>query len=217
MRFADRADAGRRLADALAGVALDEPVVLALPRGGVPVGAVVAARLHAPLDVLVARKVGAPFQPELGLGAVAEDDTLVLDRERLAALHLTAADLAATIAREQAELVRRCELYRGGRAPLTVTGRTAVVVDDGLATGGTARAAVATLRRRGADRIVVAVPVCAPDTARRLREETDAVVCVAAPHDFVAVGQWYDDFAQVPDDVVVALLAGARRHADGAP
>jgi len=209
MRFRDRHQAGRLLGRELAGLGLPDPVVFALPRGGVPVGAEVARVLGAPLEVLVARKLGAPDQPEYGIGALAEGGVTVLDEAAVVALGLTRADLGPIVARENAELDRRVRLYRGGREPLAARGRTAIVIDDGLATGVTALAALAALRRRGAARLVFAAPVCAPDAELRLGGEADRVVCLTMPQDFGAVGRWYDDFDQVPDDVVVALLGGA--------
>lgn len=208
--FADRADAGRRLGDLLRGRDLVDPVVLALPRGGVPVGYEVAAALGAPLDVLVARKIGAPFQPELGVGALAEDGPPIFDDATLAALGLTAADLAPTVAREQAELARRVQHYRGNRPALPVADRTVVLVDDGLATGATARAALRSLRARGPAFVILAVPVGPPDAARFMRPDADEVVLVDAPDRLSSVGQWYRDFTQTSDETVVALLAAAR-------
>lgn len=213
MRFADRTDGGRRLADALAGRHLPDPVVLALPRGGVPVGAEVADRLGVPLDVLVVRKIGAPGRPELGVGALAEDAEPVWDDEGLAVLGLDRADLAETVAAERRELRRRLDRYRRGRPPVPVQGRTAVVVDDGLATGGTALAAVRAVRGRGPARVVLAVPVGAPQAVTRLVREADEVVCPLVPERFTAVGLWYERFGQTSDEEVEALLAAARaRH-----
>ena len=209
MRFTDRRDAGRQLAALLTGADLDRPVVLALPRGGVPVAYEVAAALHAPLDVVVVRKIGVPFQPELGVGAVAEGGQPLFDDEMLARLGLSRGDLEATVQAEQAELARRVQQYRAGRPLPDVRGRTVVVVDDGLATGSSARTALSALRDRGAQCLVLAVPVGAAETVRRLRADADEVVCVATPRDFVAVGRWYADFAQTSDAEVVDLLARA--------
>ena len=207
MRFADRTEAGRRLAADVAALRLDHPIVLALPRGGVPVGFEVAQRISAPLDVVVVRKIGAPMQPELAVGALAEGAEPELDIDLLQQLDLTTEDLAGTIAAERAELARRLDHYRGGRPAPDVLGRTVVVVDDGLATGSTARAALRALRRRGARRLVLAVPVAAPESVVRLRDEADDIVAVLTPPHFVAVGRWYDDFTQTADEVVVELLA----------
>ena len=205
-RFRDRAEAGRRLADGVVALSLTDPVVLALPRGGVVVAAPVAAALQAPLDVLVVRKIGVPWQPELGAGALAEDGEPDLDPALLAKVGVTRDDLAPVVARERAELARRVDLYRGGSPLPPVADRTVVLVDDGLATGGTARAAAAALRRLGARRVVLAVPVAAPDTLARLRTVVDDVVCLDAPARFAAVGQAYEDFRQTSDAEVLALL-----------
>lgn len=213
MRFADRREAGQRLAARVAELGLSDPVVLALPRGGVPVGYEVARGLSAPLDVLVVRKIGAPAQPELGVGAIAEGGEPLLDEGMLARLGRSRAELEPTISREREEVERRVRRYRGDLPALDVRGRTIVIVDDGLATGSTARAALRSPRAREAARIVLAVPVCAAETAERLRAEAHDIVCVAAPVDFRAVGAWYDRFEQTPDEVVVALLREARQAA----
>ena len=211
-RFADRRDAGRRLAAELQLLSLPDPVVIALPRGGVPVAFEVAGALRAPLDVLVARKLGAPAQPELGVGAIAEDGVPMFDTTTLASLGLTVADMAATVARETEELARRVQLYRPSAARLPVTGRTAIVVDDGLATGVTARAALRSLRREEPAALVLAVPVGPPDTERMMAHHADRVVMVVAPERLAAVGQWYADFTQTSDAEVLELLAEARRR-----
>jgi putative phosphoribosyl transferase len=212
--FADRRDAGRRLAEQLVAQCPDVPsaaadgdaVVLALPRGGVPVGVEVARVLGAPFDVLVVRKIGHPQQPELGLGAITEGGVQLFNETLLKRLRMTPRDLADVVARESAELDRRVAQYRTGRGPLPVEDRTVVVVDDGLATGGTALAAVTLLRQAGAERVVVAVPVASPATAGMLRQHADAVVCVTEPRSLRAINEWYDDFTQVPDAEVIALL-----------
>lgn len=209
MRFADRTDAGRQLAAAVAPLDLDRPVVLALPRGGVPVGYEVARALNAPLDVLIVRKIGAPDQPELAVGAVAEGGQPELDAVLLDRLGLDRSDLAETIAAEQAELERRLRSYRGHRDGPQLAGATVVVVDDGLATGASAGAALRAVRRRGPARVVLAVPVAAPESVDRLRDEADDVVAVLQPRDFLAVGRWYADFTQTTDGQVIALLGDA--------
>ncbi|MEU5991761.1 phosphoribosyltransferase family protein [Spirillospora sp. NPDC047418] len=215
--YTDRAEAGRVLAERLVPLGLDGAAVLALPRGGVPVGYEVARRLGSPLDVLVTRKIGYPPQPELGVGAVAEGGSPVFDGELLARLGLGEDDLAATVAAERAELDRRVAAYRGGRRLPEVAGRPVIVVDDGLATGGTARAAVRATRERGPSRLVLAVPVGAAETVRALEAEVDDAVVPAAPWEFRAVGQWYRDFDQLTDEDVTAWLARAARDPGGSP
>ncbi|MBW3664617.1 MAG: phosphoribosyltransferase [Actinobacteria bacterium] len=205
--YTDREEAGRELAAALRDLELDDPLILGLPRGGVPVAREVADELDAPLDVLVVRKIGAPGHAEYGIGAIGEEDVEVLDDDAMRALRLGRADLEATIARERTELQRRVRLYRGDRAPTSLRDRTVVIVDDGLATGNTARAAVAVVRQRGAGRVVVAVPVGAPQSVDDLRRLSDEVVCPHAPRSFRAVGSWYGDFHQVTDEEVQSHLA----------
>jgi len=218
--FADREDAGRRLAAALRARGHASPVVIALPRGGVPIGFEIARELEAPLDVLLVRKIGAPFQPELGVGALSDGDDpqILLDRERLARLGIDEADLEDTIRAESEEIRRREQLYRRGRNPPAVRGRTVILVDDGIATGSSARAALRSLRRRGAGRLVLAAPVASPDTIAELAGEADEIVCLLEPRDFRAVGQFYDDFRPVSDEEVVDLLErGQAREGRGAP
>ena len=205
-RFHNRHDAGRKLAERLLPLAAANPVVLALPRGGVPVAREVALALGAPLDILAVRKLGAPHNPEYGIGAVAEDGTRVLDPEALAVLGIDGATLESIAAREVAELRRRVALYRDARPPIELSGRTVIVVDDGIATGVTDTAALRAARRREPERLVLAVPVCAPDSMSRLREYADDVVCLQAPPLFHGVGQWYRDFSQVSDEEVMAGL-----------
>ena len=210
MPFRDRRDAGHRLAAQLQRRPLALPLVLALPRGGVPVGFEVAVQLGAPLEVFVARKLGAPGHEELGIGAIAEgsDDVVATDMARR--LGLEGEGLAALARRERIELRRRIDRYRGGRPLPALAGHDVVLVDDGLATGVTAEAALRSLRRHDPRQVVLAVPVCAPGTARRLAGLADAVECLASPEDFLAVGAWYADFAQTTDDEVVELLDRAR-------
>jgi putative phosphoribosyl transferase len=209
MRFRDRSDAGRRLAERLVAQSFQEPVVLALPRGGVPVAFEIAERLHAPLDVFVARKVGAPSHPEYGIGAVAEGGEQVLDPAAASMLGITDDDFAVLAARERDELERRVAHYRGGRPLPDLTGRDVILVDDGLATGVTALVSLRALRRLGPRRLILAAPACAPDTADRMRGVADELICGMAPVNFRAVGEWYDDFRQTTDDEVLELLAKA--------
>ncbi|MEW2251342.1 MULTISPECIES: phosphoribosyltransferase [unclassified Streptomyces] len=214
MEFRDRTQAGRELAEQLRvrqdKGALPHPLVLALPRGGVPVAREVARALDAPLDVLVARKIGAPFQEELGVGALAGDDPPLFDEWALRRMGLSHDDLAATVERERAELRRRERLYRRGRPALDLAGHTVILVDDGLATGATARAAVRWARRQRPERVVLAVPVAAPESADLLSREADEVVCLHRPADFRAVGLWYEDFEQLSDDDVLDALREGR-------
>ena len=201
--FADRADAGRRLAERLGAYAgRGDVIVLGLPRGGVPVAAEVARSLPAPLDVCVVRKLGVPGDEELALGAIAAGGVLVLNDRVVSGLHLSDEAIAAVAAVERAELRRREQAYRGERPPADVAGCTVIVVDDGLATGATMRAAVRAVRMRAPARVVVAVPVAAPETCAALGPEVDEVVCALRPSDFRSVGGWYDDFAPTTDDEV---------------
>jgi putative phosphoribosyl transferase len=204
--FRDRREAGRRLAAALDRFRDAGPVVVALPRGGVPVADEVAAALAAPLDVLTVRKLGAPLQPEYAVGAIAEEGVGLTDRRALEALGITALELRHVARREAHELAREARLFHAEQAPVEVRDRTAIVVDDGLATGSTACAAAQALRKRGAGHIVLAVPVAPPGTSRRLEGAFDEVVCLHEPPGFLSVGTWYDDFGQVSDDEVLDLL-----------
>ncbi len=210
MLFRDRFDAGRALAQHLLEFGgRDDVTVLALPRGGVPVAFEVARLLHLPLDVFVVRKLGVPGQEELAMGALASGGISVLDRRLTAEFSVSETVLQALIARERQELRRREGVFREGRPPLDLRGRTVILVDDGLATGASMHVAVIALRKRGPARIVVAVPVAAASTCAQFRSEVDQVVCAATPEPFLAVGQWYQDFAQTTDDEVHDLLRRA--------
>jgi predicted phosphoribosyltransferase len=206
-RFRNRTDAGRQLAGKLAAYA-DRPdvVVLALPRGGVPVASEVARALGAPLDVFVVRKLGVPGHEELAMGAVATGGLRVLNDEIVHGLDIPEREIAAVADRELHELSRRERLYRGDHPPPDVGGRTVILVDDGLATGATMRAAVQALRQQQPARIVVAVPTASPDTCEALKAAADDVVCAMTPEPFFAVGHWYDDFTQTTDDEVARSL-----------
>lgn len=209
MIFADRLDAGRRLGERLRHLRDEPSVVLALPRGGVPVAAEVARALDAPLDVLLVRKLGVPFQPELAMGAIGEDGVRVLNAEVVRMAQVSGPELADTEARERIELERRARRYRGGRALVPLRGKTAIVVDDGIATGSTARAACRVARAHGAARVVLAVPVAPRDWTQRLAGEADELVALETPDPFQAVGRFYADFGQTTDDEVVTCLAHA--------
>ncbi len=210
MGFADRRDAGRQLAEQLLALAGERPVVVGLPRGGVPVAAEIAAALAAPLEILAVRKLGAPHNPEYGVGAIAEDGTRVFDPRALAALGIAGEALDSIVARETEELRRRVAAYRRDRPPLELGKRTVIVADDGVATGLTDTAALRAIRRRQPRKLILAVPVCPPDSIARLREEADEVVCLVLPPLLHGVGQWYADFSQVSDREVIELLDSAR-------
>jgi putative phosphoribosyl transferase len=209
--FRDRADAGRLLAEQLGAYAADRPIVLALPRGGVVPAFEIARALHAPLDVLVVRKLGALGQPEFGIGAIAPDDVCVVNWSSARLAGMDESDVRTVIEREKRELTRREARYRAGRPPLDVRGKTVILVDDGVATGVSVHAAIDYLRKRGVGRIVLAVGVMPPQTAAVLRGDVDDLVCVLMPDDLMAVGLYFDDFAPVEDDEVIALLDEASR------
>ncbi|MFD4194039.1 phosphoribosyltransferase family protein [Amycolatopsis thermoflava] len=214
MPFTDRRDAGRRLGARLVRWRGSDVVVLGLPRGGVPVAAEVARALGAPLDVLLVRKLGLPFQPELALGAIGEGGLRLVNPVLLGRFGISEAELAAVEAAERSELDRRAARFRSGRTRTPLAGRTAIVVDDGVATGSTARVAVSAARAAGAAWVVVAVPVGARQAVEALREDADDVVCLECPAAFTAVGQWYEDFTQTPDEEVARLLAGETGEPD---
>ncbi|MGX1885116.1 phosphoribosyltransferase family protein [Streptomyces sp. NPDC055287] len=209
MLFTDRADAGQRLALALRHLEGEEPVVLGLPRGGVPVAFEVARALGAPLDVIVVRKLGVPYHRELGFGAIGEGGAHVISDDIVRRSGIGPDDVAAVERAEEAELERRAVRFRGDRPRLALQGRTVVVIDDGIATGATAQAACEVARAQGAARVVLAVPVAAPDAVARLSSQVDDVVCLSVPAMFRAVGEWYENFTQTTDEEVVALLAQA--------
>ena len=211
-KFRGRSDGGRQLAAKLSQLRGGDVVVLGLPRGGVPVAFEIAEALDAPLDVIVVRKIGVPGQPELAMGAIGEDGVRVVNDEIVRLVGATAADFNRVEQREREELQRRAERFRGSTPRVDLVGRIAVIVDDGIATGSTARAACQVARAHGADRVVLAVPVAAPDSVRALAEEADEIVCVEQPTRLRSVGEWYDDFTQVDDQTVVDLLERAHRR-----
>jgi predicted phosphoribosyltransferase len=214
MLFRDRHDAGTRLAEKLSGFAgRSDVVVLGLPRGGVPVAYEVAQRLRVPLDVFVVRKLGVPGHQELAMGAIATGGVRVVNSDVVRSLGIPAHTLDEVAAKEQVELARRERLYRGARPRIEVRGRTVVLIDDGLATGSTLKAAVKALKQQAPARLVVAVPVAPPASCAELRADADDVVCLETPEDFMAVGSFYDDFSQTSDEEVQELLEGKVQHA----
>jgi predicted phosphoribosyltransferase len=217
--FADRSDAGRRLAAALSTVRRERPVVYALPRGGVPVAVEIAAALKAPMDLVLVRKIGAPGEPELALGAIVDgpDPQVIINEDVRASTGADDAYIEKARARELEEIERRRRLYFQDFVRVDPKDRTAIVVDDGLATGATAKAAVRALKRRGAGRVVLAVPVAPPETLAELQREADEVVCLNTPRSFLGVGAFYQDFRQLADQEVVALLHQARAAAAKTP
>jgi putative phosphoribosyl transferase len=217
--FANRAQAGEELASKLRAYAgRSDVLVLALPRGGVPVAYEVARALHAPLDVFTVRKLGVPGYEELAMGAIATGGVRVLNHEVTSQLDLSEWLIDTVARREQEELERRERLYRGERAPPDVQGRTVILVDDGLATGSTMRAAAIALKKKRPAKLIIAVPVAAPETCAELRTEVDEVVCAVTPEPFVAVGTWYSDFSQTSDEEVRELLnRAACQHRETSP
>jgi uncharacterized protein (TIGR00369 family) len=216
MRFRDRSDAGRQLASRLLPLRGTDVVVLGLPRGGVAVAAEVARALDAPLDVILVRKLGVPSQPELGMGAIGEEGARVINADVVRYAQVSEADISAVERAERAELQRRIKRYRGDTPREPLAGRTAILIDDGIATGSTARAACQVARALGASRVVLAVPV-APSSARTtLADALDELICLETPARFLAIGEWYEDFSQTRDEEVVSLLRAARaRHTEG--
>ena len=209
-RFRDRADAGRQLARRLAAFAADRPVIVALPRGGAVVGYEIAHALDAPLDVLVARKLGAPKHPEFGVGAIAPGGMLIVDPQAVSFTGMTDEDLERVTRKERDEMRRRERLYREDRPALDVKGRLVILVDDGIATGVTVRVAIMALRALGARRVILAVGVCSREAAAAIGPTVDDLVAIVIPEELSAVGPYYDDFDQVTDDQVIDLLARSR-------
>jgi putative phosphoribosyl transferase len=217
MPFLDRSDAGRRLADRLLHLRGEDVVVLGLARGGVPVAAEVARALGAPLDVILVRKLGVPVQPELGMGAIGEGGIRIINAEVVAIAHVTDAEIAAVEQRERVELDRRARRFRGDQPRTPLGGRLAIIIDDGIATGSTARAACQVARAQGAIRVVLAVPVAPPSARAALAADADEVICLETPGHFLAIGEWYQDFSQTSDQEVVSLLRRAAREDGAAP
>jgi putative phosphoribosyl transferase len=213
--FKNRVDAGQQLARALEQYRQEGPIVLGLPRGGVPVAFEVARALNAPLDVCVVRKLGAPVQPELGIGAVSEGGVIFVDESTRQLAGVSEPELQALIQKKRAEVEARVQRFRRDAPSLELRNHTVIVVDDGIATGGTAKASLEAIRRRGATKIILAVPVASAESLRELAPFADAVVCLHAKDPFYAVGLWYDDFSATTDEEVVVLLDEARRT--GAP
>ena len=214
--FSDRTEAGRRLAERLGHLKDQQPVVLALPRGGVPVAYEVARALEAPLDLVLVRKIGAPFQPELAIGAVVDGERpeLVLNRDVVDEYRISESYVESERQRQLEEIERRRQLYFAGRARAPIRDRTAILIDDGIATGATMEAALLATRRAGPKRLVLAVPVAPPDTLERLRSEVDEVVCLMVPAFLGAIGSFYRDFRQLDDAEVIELLQRAAQWAD---
>ena len=210
MRFRNRSDAGRRLASRLGHLRGQDAVILGLPRGGVPVAAEVARALAAPLDIILVRKLGVPAQPELGMGAIGESDARVINPDVVRYAQVSEAQMAEVERRERAELQRRAQRFRGGAPHEPLAGRIAVIVDDGIATGSTARAACQVARAMGAASVLLAVPVAPPGADVGMRGDADEVICLEMPARFLAIGEWYEDFAQTSDEEVIALLRAAR-------
>lgn len=214
MYFKDRYDAGKQLATALKQYEGHELLVLALPRGGIPVGFEIAQLLHAPLDVLVVRKLGVPYHEELAMGALGPNDVVVLNQALIRQLGITEEQINAVLEQENRELIRRLKAFRGDRPFPDLNQKTVILVDDGLATGATAMAAVETLKRMHPKKLILAIPVCAPDSERLLSQHVDRLICLASPPEFSAVGAWYQDFKQTTDAEASQLLEKARQKAN---
>jgi len=210
MLYKDRQDAGRQLAEILRKYKNEEPVIIALPRGGVVLGYEVAKELKAPLDVITPRKIGAPFHPEFGVGAIAPFGIQVLDIETINRLRISEDEIQEIIELETNEMNRRTNLYRKDLPPLDLKEKTVIVVDDGIATGVSTKAAIRSIKKMQPKKIILAVPVCPQDAAEKFKHEVDEFICLYAPFDFYAVGAFYDDFRQISDSEVIELLENAR-------
>jgi predicted phosphoribosyltransferase len=209
--FRNRVDAARRLASALADLAGKDAIVLAIPRGGVVLGFEVARALGVPLDVIIPRKIGAPDNPELAIGAMTEDGTVILDQSLVNYLGVSEDYIKEESRRQRLEIERRLKLYRGNASYPNLKNRDVILVDDGIATGSTMKAALASVRKRGAKTIVIAIPVGPPSTIKELKKEADRVICLHTPESFYAIGQFYDDFTQITDEEVKSLLKLSRQ------
>lgn len=216
MLYRDRQDAGIQLAEHLTKYASENPIIIALPRGGVVLGFEVAKKLNAPLDVVATRKIGAPFHPEFGVGAIAPNGVRVLNFEALKLLKIPESLIEQIIERETIEMNRRANLYRKDLSPLDLRDKTVIVVDDGLATGVSTQAAIQSIKMMNPKKIILAVPVSPPETAKKFRTEVDEFLCLNVMPDFYAVGAYYDNFAQVTDDEVINLLQAARDNVNPA-
>lgn len=212
MRFRNREEAGQELATRLQSYQSKNPIVFALARGGVPIGYAIARSLKAPLEVMVARKIGAPGNPEFGIGAIAPGGVCVLNKEVIRLYGISDDYIQKTVAQETQEMDRRLQRYRGGRPMPDIQGKTVILVDDGLATGVTARAGIGSLRQLHPGKLLFAAPVCAYEMANRLRQEVDDLICLEIPVDFMAVGAWYTDFKQTTDEEVIGLLERNREE-----
>lgn len=212
MIFRDRQNAGQQLAHKLIKYKDEKPVVIALPRGGVVIGYEVAKALNAPLDVIVSRKIGAPLQPEFGIGAIAPNGVRVLDIKSIKLVRASEAEIEKIIELETAEMKRRIKVYRGDAPPPDLSGKSVILVDDGLATGVTAMAAILSIKQMNPEKIILAVPVSPPDTANKFRQEVDEFICLSEPQNFFAVGAHYEDFEQVTDKQVIDLLRQSKKY-----
>lgn len=210
MIYKDRFDAGQKLAEKLLKYKNENPIIIALPRGGVVIGYEIAKKLSAPLDVIVTRKIGAPFQPELGIGAIGPKGIRLLNSGLIQTLGVSEIQVEQIIEEETMEMNRRIELYRGNLPPLDLTGRTVILVDDGIATGVSDKAAIMSVKYFYAKKIILAVPVCPPNTAEKFHKYVDEFICLAQPPDFYAVGAYYENFEQVSDEEVINLLKEAK-------
>lgn len=204
--FQDRKDAGQKLAKVLSHYAVEKPIILGMPRGGVVVASEIAKALNAPLDIIVSRKIGAPLQPEYAIGAIAEGDVQIFNSEAISSLGINEVELQALVAREKKEMERRIKLYRGNKPMLDLKDKVVIIVDDGVATGQTALVSIRSVRKMQPRKIIFACGVCARDALIMLKQEADVVVCLSQPVIFYAVGEWYKNFAQTEDAEVIKLL-----------